>query len=249
MLHGQSTMIAEQPGYAFERSRFCTQIDSKACSRIARSSHVDTVPADKVIWHDDTPNRMVGLLVSGYLRFQRYNRDGRRQILNLAVPGDIFGLEEERHAGFSLESATEAVLCRFDRRIFDHLLVENGSLRRALYRYGASSLDRLHWLTWTIGALRPEERIAAFLLNARSFLPYRDLPDGTGLISLSISRRDMADLLATSVETICRTFKSLERDGLLRLLDPAHVLFLDPHRLATRAGLPPSLAMVSKEDR
>ncbi|TCP40793.1 CRP-like cAMP-binding protein [Rhodovulum marinum] len=238
MLHGQSTTVAKPPACALEQSRFCIQVDPAPRARLIRAAHIETIPADKVLWHDDAPCRTVGLLVSGYLRFQRHNRDGRRQILNLTVPGDLFGHEDERNEGFSLESATEAVLCRFDRRVFDELLIEDGSLRRALYRYGSRNLDRLHWLTWTIGALRPEERIAAFLLNARGFLPYRDLPDGTGLISLAISRRDIADLLATSVETICRTFKSLGKDGLIRLLDPAHVLFLDPAGLAARAGLP-----------
>ncbi|MCO8146038.1 Crp/Fnr family transcriptional regulator [Rhodovulum tesquicola] len=218
-------------------SVFCAEIGEPACRRLAEAAHVETVPADKVLWHDDAPPSAVGIVVSGYLRFQRHSRDGRRQILNLAVPGDLFGQESEGRNGYTLESATEATLCRFDRRVFDRLVTEDGMLRRALYRFNAGHLERLRWLTWTIGAMRPDERIAAFLLSARSYMPYRALPDGTGLISLAVARRDIADLLATSVETICRVFKALERDGLIRLLDPAHILFLDIDALAGRAGL------------
>lgn len=223
-------------GYSFRSSGLCAQISPAACSRLAEMAHIETVPADRVLWYDDAPSPLVGLVVSGYLRFQRHTRDGRRQILNLYVPGDLFGREEERRAGYTLEAATEVVLCRFDRRGFDRLLAQDGSLRRALYCAGAGNLDRLRWLTWMIGGLRPEERIAAFLQEARGFLPCRALPDGPELISLAISRRDMADLLATSVETICRVFKAMERGGLIRMLDPAHVLLLDVEGLASRAG-------------
>ncbi|TCO72407.1 Crp/Fnr family transcriptional regulator [Rhodovulum euryhalinum] len=241
MLHDRMTADGSPDGSRrFEDTGFCAQIGPVACRLLAETAHVEIVPPDRVLWHDDAPAALVGIVLSGCLRLQRHSRDGRRQILNLAVPGDLFGQEGEGRAGYTLESATEATLCRFDRRAFDRLVAEDGTLRRALYCHNSSKLERLRWLTWTIGALRPEERIAAFLLSARAYLPYRALPDGTGLISLVIARRDMADLLATSVETICRVFKALERDGIIRLLDPAHILFLDIDRLAERAALPGS---------
>jgi len=240
MGYGEQGKAGAAGASALQAVGLCVDLSTAACARLAATAHVETVPPDKVLWHDDAPSPLVGVLVSGYLRFQRYSRDGRRQILNLTVPGDLFGHEDDRRAGYTLESATEAVLCRFDRRTFDRLLTEDGTLRRALYRYNEGNLDRLRWLTWTIGALRPEERIAAFLLKARAFLPYRDLPDGTGLLSLAIGRRDMADLLSTSVETICRVFKGMERAGVIRLLDPAQILVLDPAALAARAAQPVS---------
>ncbi|GAA0292852.1 Crp/Fnr family transcriptional regulator [Rhodovulum strictum] len=243
MLNERATANELSQGAAgLATSGFCAEIGVTACRRLAETAQIETVPADKVLWHDDAPQTAVGIVLTGYLRFQRYSREGRRQILNLTVPGDLFGQETEGRAGYTLEAATEVRLCRFDRRSFDRLVADDGTLRRALYRFNAGRLERLRWLTWTIGALRPEERIVAFLLNARGFLPYRPLPDGAGLISLSVGRRDIADLLATSVETICRVFKALERDGLIRLLDASHILFLDLDALAERAGLPHAAA-------
>ncbi|SIO22825.1 CRP/FNR family transcriptional regulator, anaerobic regulatory protein [Rhodovulum sp. ES.010] len=214
----------------------CAELSAQAVDALAASARLERVSAGRVLWRDDGPPGMVGLLVSGYLRLQRFSREGRRQILNLSVPGDLFGHEAERRAEYTLEAATDATLCRFDRRTFERLAREDHSLRRALYRHNSRNLDRLRWLTWTIAALRPEERIAGFLLNATAFMPVQRLPDGTALLTLAIGRRDMADLLATSVETICRVLKGLERDGLIRLIDSNHLHLRDETALALRAG-------------
>jgi CRP/FNR family transcriptional regulator len=239
-MHYSEAVRARAERCAALRTEFGDEIGTAAFDALLTSAHVETFKADRILWHDDMPPGLVGVVSSGYLRFQRYSREGRRQILNLIVPGDIFGQETQRHAGYTLETATEAVLCCFDRRTFDRLIREDGSLRRALYRHGAQSLDRLRWLTWTIGALRPDERIAAFLLSATDFMPFAPMQDGAGILTLSISRRDIADLLSTSVETICRTLKCFERRGIIRLLDSTHVAFLDEASLAALAGREPS---------
>jgi len=239
-MHYSEAVRSRADGCEALRTEFGAEIGTAAVDALLTSAHVETVRADRILWHDDMPPGLVGVVSSGYLRFQRYSREGRRQILNLIVPGDIFGQETQRHAGYTLETATEAVLCCFDRRTFDRLIREDGSLRRALYRHGAQSLDRLRWLTWTIGALRPDERIAAFLLSATDFMPFAPMQDGAGILTLSISRRDIADLLSTSVETICRTLKCFERRGIIRLLDSTHVAFLDEASLAALAGREPS---------
>lgn len=235
---GGQQFTTPAPGCVPAGLGFGKGISPHSCRGLAVSSHREHVTADTVIWHDELRVSKVGIVLEGYLRFQRYGRDGRRQILNLTVPGDLFGHESLGQTGYTLEAATDVVLCCFDRNTFDRLLCEDRSLRHALYRHRAAQIERLRWLTWTIGVLRPDERLVAFLLNATGFMPFQPMPDGGGILTVAISRRDIADLLATTTETLCRVLKGLEREGILEMIDPARIRLFDRDTLAARAALP-----------
>jgi CRP/FNR family transcriptional regulator, anaerobic regulatory protein len=190
----------------------------------------DRAPDSKVI-SGDAPGHDVWFIRSGILRLQRHALDGRRQILSLFFPGEIVGFEGESHEGVSVETATLSGLCRIDRRKFETMLSEDKTLRAELFRQKQDQLDRLHWLTWSLGALGPEERLCGLLALSTRLMPYQSLPDGTGILSVQLPRRDIADLLATTVESISRILHKLSETGVIEIRDPAHLRFLDLPRL------------------
>lgn len=169
----------------------------------------------------------VWFIRSGIMRLQRHGYDGRRQIISLFFPGEIFGFDGEFREGITVESATQSSLCRMDRRWFDRMVDQNDALRNEVFRQKQDQLDRLHWLTWSLGALSPEERLCAFLALASKFMPYHPLPDGTGVLSVLLPRRDIADLLGTTVETISRSVHKLADTGIIEIKDPTHFRFMD----------------------
>jgi len=205
---------------------------------LARGAYFEDIETDAVLWRDGMQIPSVGILCGGYLRFQRNGLDGRRQILSLLVPGDLVGQRVHGRPECTLEAASPASIYWFDRKIYDALLRSDRSLRRAHYRNSMAQVDRLRWLTWMIGALRPDERLATLLLIAVRFMPWKPMADGTGVLTIAISRRDIADLLATTPETICRVLKIFERDGLIRMIDPVHMRMLDRSAMVQRSKLP-----------
>jgi hypothetical protein len=80
--------------------------------------------------------------------------------------------------------------------------------------------------------------VAAFLVSAMDYMPLQPQPEGGPVLSVILSRRDIADLLATTVESTCRILKGLEREGLIVLRDPRHVQIPDLDSLAQRGGVP-----------
>jgi len=173
----------------------------------------------------------VWFIRSGILRLQRHAYDGRRQILSLFFPGEIVGFDGEFREGVSVQAATQSGLCRINRRWFDRMVDHNDDLRAELFRQKQDQLDRLHWLTWSLGALGPEERLCAFLALSTRFMPYQPLPDGTGVLSVYLARKDIADLLGTTVESISRIVHKLSEAGIIEIRDPAHFRLLDISRL------------------
>jgi CRP/FNR family transcriptional regulator len=220
---------------ALRASGFCGTVEEGTRCALSALARIQTLPANSVVWDDAREPEAVGLLLSGYMRYQRYGMDGRRQILCVMQPGDIVGDPQDMAAGYALETSTEVKLCRFERRPFERLLQTHPDLSRALYRQRSARLDKLRWLTWSLGALSAEQRLCAFLVQATTHMPFVPEKDG-GILSLVMPRRDIADLLATTVESISRTTQKLDAEGVLEILSPVSFRIADLGRLATLGG-------------
>ncbi|GEM_PF-357784 len=210
-------------------NRCCLPLGKTMVCGAARH-RVDRIPESEVI-SGGALSHDLWFIRSGILRLQRYAYDGRRQILSLFFPGEIVGFDGEFHEGEFVETATQSGLCRIDRRRFDRMADRSETLRAELFRQKQDQLDRLHWLTWSLGALGPERRLCGFLVLSSKFMPYQPLPDGTGVLTVDLPRRDIADLLGTTVETISRIVHKLSETGAIEIRDPAHFRFLDLPRL------------------
>jgi CRP/FNR family transcriptional regulator len=209
-------------------------MNEDAFQRLVRGAHIERLPPDHILWHDDDGPSLIGVPLDGVLRFERCTSNGRRQILNLFLPGELTGWERQGRSGYTIETATPVTLCRFDPALFDRIMAEDRGLRAAVYRQSDARLERLRWLTWALGALTPEERAAAFLVIGSQFMPFNPDQRGGGLLDVTVSRRDMADLLATTSESICRILKGLERDGVITLDDPRRIRLHSLSELAER---------------
>jgi CRP/FNR family nitrogen fixation transcriptional regulator len=72
------------------------------------------------------------------------------------------------------------------------------------------------------------ERVAAFLMEMNRRLT------AAGILALPMSRRDIADYLGLTLETVSRSLSHLRDLGILRFLDKnqRHVVIMDRRRLA-----------------
>ncbi len=208
------------------------------------SGEVLNLGADCKVTADRSYGPSVWVIRSGILRLQRHSFDGRRQILSLFVPGEIVGYDHLLRDGMSVESASDCCLCRIDQREFEAQLERDRGLHIELYEQHHDQIERLRWLTVSIGALRPEERVSAFLALATRFMPYQPLPDGSSVLTVLLSRADIADLLATATETISRITHSLEEAGVIEIRDPSHFRITDLRRLTEMGRIEASFAMM-----
>jgi CRP/FNR family transcriptional regulator len=222
---------------AIRHRGFCGLLDDRTQSTVAGCKRMLTLPANKLLWDDEQSLGFIGVLQSGYLRFQRYGMDGRRQILCVLKPGDIIGDPQDQARGYSVETATSVRICKFSERQFDRLPKDLPEVARAVYRMRSARLDELRWLTWSLGMLSAEERFCAFLATATTHMPFE--PDGQqgGTLTIELPRRDIADLLATSVETISRNCQKLALEGVINIIGPRLFRIPDTQRLAERGCL------------
>lgn len=210
---------------------FCSGLEERTAAVIANRGSLQSFSANQVIWDSEGPLPFVGIILSGYIRMQRYGLDGRRQIVSIMMPGDLVGSLDGRKQNCTVEASTDVEICRVDHRVFTQLLEQDRFLQHAVYDLQRIKLAQLHWLTWSLGGLGADERVAAFLATATTYMPYQPQPDGSSILTIELPRTDIADMLGTSVETVCRILKRFEETGVLELVTSRHLRILSLKKL------------------
>jgi CRP-like cAMP-binding protein len=162
-------------------------------------------------------------VLSGCARTVRLMEDGRRQVGEFLLPGDIFGMDDLHTHAFAAEAVCELVMRRYPRRMVEALAESRPALARRIRELALTHLRVAHERIVLLGRKTAIERVASFVLELdrrRTFAVDRTLLD------LPMGRIDIADHLGLTVETVCRVLAHLKRSGAisvsrasLRLLD------------------------------
>jgi CRP/FNR family nitrogen fixation transcriptional regulator len=160
-------------------------------------------------------------VISGAIRTMRFSSDGRRQILAFHLPGDVFGLELERTHELSAEAVVESEVLLVRRSIVEKGVAEDVTAARALLELAAGQLHEAQEHALLLGRKGAGERVAAFLLRLADRFTARQELD------LPMSRLDIADYLALTIETVSRAFTQMERDRAIALPTSRHVIVRD----------------------
>ncbi|HYD88126.1 MAG TPA: helix-turn-helix domain-containing protein [Vitreimonas sp.] len=160
-------------------------------------------------------------VVTGAVRTIRFSSDGRRQILSFHLPGDVFGLEPGALHSLSAEAVCDAEVALIRRSLIDTAAAQDTAAANALLGLMRRELQNAQEHALVLGRKGAGERVAAFLLQ----LSERVTAERE--IDLPMSRADIADYLALTIETVSRAFTQMERDCAIALPSSRHVVVRD----------------------
>jgi len=166
---------------------------------------------------------------SGCLRSLRLLDDGRRQIGEFLLPGDIFGWESLDEHEFGAEAVTDLVVERFPAASLAERMQRDLATCDDTSRHLAAQVRRARQHVVLLGRSSAAERIAAFLLDMSGRLASG--PDRT--VTLPMNRIDIADYLGLTIETVCRRLMDLHRTGVIQV-DRSRIAILRPAALQVR---------------
>lgn len=198
-----------------------------------------SLPRDTVLASEIAAPRFAGVLRTGLLRLEHHAPDGGRNILTLIKAGDLIGEWPGHPRGQALEAATDAEICSFDPRLVGRLLGGDQAARLYVLRDLSAQHDRQLDHVWRRGALTSRERIIAFIVGAIRIMPTEHRADGSLVVTMTVGRRDWADMTNTTLETICRTLADLRRLDLVQQPAPGRYLIRDPEALMRMVGMDP----------
>jgi len=143
--------------------------------------------------------------------------DGRRQILNYALPGDFVGLQASvlNHMEHSVEALTDMVLCIFPRDKLWELHRGHPTLAFDLTWLAAREEQILDENLLSVGRRSALERIAYLLLHLFTRAKQLNLAQGNKF-EFPLTQQHVADTLGMSLVHSNKTFQRLRRSGAVR---------------------------------
>ena len=181
------------------------------------------------IFGEAEPADYVYQIRQGAVRTYKRLSNGRRQIGAFHLTGDIFGVEDGEVHRLAAETIVDTTLWIAKRR---SLVKGDISAANNMRELITRTLERAENHLLLLGRQNSLEKVAAFLLEIDRRL------EQPHVIVLPMGRRDIADYLGTTVETISRALPTLRGEGILsvgRGLMQRKIVLHDRSKLAERA--------------
>lgn len=164
-----------------------------------------TFTKDQEIFGEGEATDVVYKVAAGAVRSFRILADGRRQIADFYLPGDVFGVELGQQRRSTVEAVGDAVVVVARRAT----LIADPDNADRLWRHALQELQRTQDHVLTVGRRSATERVACFLLDLAGRL------GASADVELPMSRQDIADFLGLTIETVSRTLTQMQVDGLI----------------------------------
>ncbi len=180
------------------------------------------------IFGEAEPADYVYQVIDGAVRSYKLLSDGRRQIGAFHLVGDIFGLENGPVHRFTAEAIVDTTVRLAKRVSLEHVAETDALVARDLLSMTTCNLQHAEDHMLLLGRKTSLERVAAFLLEMDRRL------SAAGVMALPMNRRDIADYLGLTLETVSRALSCLHGKGILGFLGQSQrqIVLLDRPGLA-----------------
>ena len=206
-------------------------------ARLEAAATTLSVHKEQTIYTEGDAAEFCYRIVGGCVRMVKLMEDGRRQVVEFLLPGDLLGFDALDTYDLSAEAVTAVVLHCYRRGAVEALADRDPATARRLRALAVKGL-RSAWERMTLlGRKTAVERIASFLLEMTTRTPR----GGQDRVVLPMGRADIADHLGLTMETVCRVLSVLRQDGTIgtgRSVNGAQVTIRDPAALHGLACAP-----------
>ena len=152
-------------------------------------------------------------LTSGIVKIANNAADGHEQIVGLGIAGKLlFGLqsvEQDRHE-YTAVAATNGSACKIRHRALLASLQDRPEIGLRFIAALNAQLAHARSLLKVMGHNKAAEKIAALIL-----LLAPGVQSEEDRYTLPFTRKDIADLLGLSEETVCRQMANMKRNGVI----------------------------------
>lgn len=187
--------------------------------------NVKSFAAGQTMIRQGEPCNDVFVLLNGWALCQKMLEDGGRQIVDLVLPGNIFGFNLNGSAAYGVEAKTDCKAAVLSREEFKRLLLNAPGICLKCAEVFASAEGRAFERLSQVGRLSAKQRVASLIVELACRL--RDVQDfSAARLELPLTQIDIADILGLAHETVCRVLVAMRnmklttwRNGALEIHD------------------------------
>jgi len=227
-------MHAPDTGSALRRHPFVVRLEryialSDDLERLWRLVEAErTVRKRRDLVVDGYEYRKLCFVESGFAARYKLLRSGKRQIVNMVLPGDVVGLPGSflQRARYSVLALTDLKLQVCSMSDFVNLCYERPQFGLMLSWLAIQEMITCAEHTINAGRRTPAGRLAHFLLELYSRLETVGLAADWNF-EMPVSQEVMSDAVSLSVPHLNRTLAELRSNGLIKVTNH-HVFLVDP---------------------
>ncbi len=190
------------------------------------STDVEKRPQD-YLFREFEPAPFIYLLRDGEWMFERDLADGSRQVSGFSSSGELVGFGDDRTYAYSLVALTEGHARKISLNDFFQFVGDIPSLARALHERRNAVMFNMSKRASMAAKLKAHERLCVFLMKIF------EMQKAETSVTLHMTRKDIADYLGLTSDTVSRGFKKLMSDGVISFDESARhidILQLDSVR-------------------
>ena len=191
-------------------------LEAEELDRLYALSSTEKVAKGEYVFLECDQPRNLYTVVKGEVKLLKQTEDGRETIVEMAYPGEIFGEEaifDGQPYPMTAQALDEVELLAISRTDFFTFLRDNPDLALEIITELGTRLREAQNTIRALAMERVEWRIARVLLMLSRKAGIVEA-DGVS-IDLPLTRQDIADMAATTVETTIRVLSNFKKMGLV----------------------------------
>jgi len=186
--------------------------DTVIAQRQAQRSSQLTLGKHKHLFIEGEVHKAAYTLKEGWAICYKQLANGQRQVLQIALAGDFLGYQTDfnKPIDYSVIAVTDCVLCCFHASAVDKLLTMDRSLVQRLMEIQEDQYAACKHTLTVIGQAQTKHKLAYFLIDLVQRLAERKV-DINGVISIPLTREDMADAIGVTPIHLSRVITELSK--------------------------------------
>lgn len=200
---------------------------------------VNDVKAGTVLLLEGDESKSMLFVTNGWLSLSKSLADGRTQIIDLALPGDIVDPSSADGATtpFSVEALTPASIASIPFHRWEEMLGSEPDLRHRVHAFDAAEQARRAERMLRLGKGTAETRVAYALMELCVRLGCPGLTDNTPMFHVPLTQQQIGDFIGLSSVHVCRTLRRMKRNRVVEMTGHMDLRILDPEAMADLAGV------------
>ncbi len=224
-----------QNKYCASKVSLFQHLDDQGLERITKLIGNRVIRKGETAFREGDPLSSLYIVNSGSVKAYTYTREGREQILYILAEGDFIGelsLLKVDVFEFNVTALEDTTMCVLAQADFRAVLAESPKIRDQIMAHAFDRIKSLEKLVQVLTNKDVDVRMGVLLVS---------MAEGFGIegkegiiITMPISREDMAAYLGLTRETVSRRLSAFQTEGILKLESNKRIIIRDIDRLRER---------------
>jgi CRP-like cAMP-binding protein len=210
-----------------KKSLFFSSLSEVAQREISRLFMEEKFQKDDYVFFEGDLPEWLFIVNEGRVKLVKHSDTGKDVILQIFVPGDMFGevsLFDRKPYSSSAQVMENSIILKLSRKDFLLFFGRHPFVATEMIAELGRQLREAHATIKSLAVDRVEQRIASILLKLAHKLGSQE--HGGVMLNLSLTRQDLADMAGTTVETTIRVMSRFTKTKVIKPVN-GKILILD----------------------